>query len=112
MAQNFFIKTEEFPNPDTGRTGPADIYSGYGLCHSRTAALAARAIGNIVTSTKQHLLPEFPEMPTTVINGQGGFFGVLHPPVPPPESVQSGAAPPAAPALDDGLHNLYEEILV
>lgn len=57
--------------------------------------LQLRAIGNIVTSTKQHLNPVFPPLPVEVIQQQGGFYGAL-------------AAPAAN--IDNSRHNLYEEI--
>ncbi|XP_045463352.1 uncharacterized protein LOC123673012 [Harmonia axyridis] len=57
-------------------------------------------------------------MPTEVTNGQGGFYGQLQLPVPPrapalpvaPVAGQAPPAQPAAPTVDNGLHNLYEEI--
>lgn len=57
--------------------------------------LQVRALGTVVTSTKQHLLPQFPPMPTYPIQLQGGYYGPL-------------VAP--GPNTDDTLHNLYEEI--
>ncbi|CAI6374925.1 unnamed protein product [Macrosiphum euphorbiae] len=57
--------------------------------------LQLRQIGNIVTSTKQHLYPAFPELPTYQFNHRGGYYGELV--VPNPET-------------DDNIHNLYEEI--
>ncbi|KAL1492424.1 hypothetical protein ABEB36_010676 [Hypothenemus hampei] len=57
--------------------------------------LQIRAIGTVVTSTKQHLIPEFPPMPAEVIQQQGGYYDNL-------------AVP--GPNTDNARHNLYEEI--
>ncbi|KAG8234315.1 hypothetical protein J437_LFUL013055 [Ladona fulva] len=57
--------------------------------------LQMRALGNIVTQTKQHLYPMLPPLPTHVIGGHGGYYGTL--------------LPPAA-GVDNSIHNLYEEI--
>lgn len=54
-------------------------------------------LGNVVTTTKQHLYPSFPELPETAIRGHGGYiYGQLLPPPPP--------------KIDNEVHDLYEEI--
>lgn len=35
------------------------------------------ALGTVVSSTKQHIVPEFPPMPAEAIQELGGFFGPL-----------------------------------
>lgn len=58
--------------------------------------LQLRQVGNItVKHLNQHLYPTFPQLPTWVIAGHGGYYGEL-----------------VAPAIDtnDSIHNLYEEI--
>lgn len=57
--------------------------------------LQVKQLGNVVATTKQHLYPKFPDLPTQVINGLGGYYGNL-------------VAP--APNVDNTLHNLYEEL--
>jgi hypothetical protein len=59
--------------------------------------LYLKSIGNIETSIKQHLYPSFPPLPTVVIDGYGGHYGLL-------------TAPEAAAPNADLVHNLYEEI--
>lgn len=44
--------------------------------------------GNIITTGHNHLYPEFPPLPNTVINGTGGYYG----------------------SLNTATHNLYEEL--
>ncbi|MCP3668368.1 MAG: hypothetical protein GY696_38765, partial [Gammaproteobacteria bacterium] len=56
--------------------------------------LQLRTFGNVQTKIKQHLIPEFPPLPVTVINNIAGFF-------PQPQ-------PPAA-GVDDALHLLFLE---
>ncbi|KAJ8978102.1 hypothetical protein NQ317_018968 [Molorchus minor] len=72
--------------------------------------LQLRAIGNIVTSTKQHLYPEFSPLPSEVIAGFGGYYGQLVPPAAAAPVAVHGAATPPPPVVDNMLHNLYEEI--
>lgn len=67
------------------------------LCESTTFSiphpiyLYLQALGNIkCTATGQSLIPTFPTLPTTVIEGRGGYYGAIN--------------------LDDQTHNLYEEI--
>lgn len=57
--------------------------------------LQLRQLGNIVTSTKQHLYSEFPALPYHVVQGNGGYYGPL---------VAPGSN------TDDNIHNFYEEI--
>lgn len=66
------------------------------FCVPEPLLLEIRAIGNVVTTTKQHLYPAFPPLPSEVINNHGGYYGILH--------------DPANRAYDPHLHNLYEEI--
>jgi len=85
-------------------------------------ALQLRTLGNIETRTGQHLIPEFPALPTAVISNIGGYFGEFTNPIPP--------APPAQEANEEAqeahranlvdfenqrvamehLHLLYEEL--
>lgn len=57
--------------------------------------LQIRQLGNVVSGTKQHLYPEFPPLPTNVLNNTGGYYGQVLAP---------------AEGVDDMIHNLYEEI--
>lgn len=57
--------------------------------------LQVRQLGNAVSKTGQHLFPAFPPLPTTVLQGNGGYYGQL---LEPGEGV------------DNTIHNLYEEI--
>ncbi|CAI6347595.1 unnamed protein product [Macrosiphum euphorbiae] len=57
--------------------------------------LQLRHLGNVLTTTKQHLSPAFPPLPDVAINGHGGYYDVLQPP---------------GPNVDSTVHNLYEEI--
>lgn len=65
------------------------------FCVPEPLALQVRQIGNLQTMTKQHLYPEFPELPVEQINGQGGYYGAIQLP---------------GPDVDNSIHNLYEEI--
>lgn len=53
-------------------------------------------VGNIVSTTGQHIYVSAPSLPTSILGGFGGYYGDLLPPG------QAGA--------DNTLHNLYEEI--
>lgn len=52
-------------------------------------------IGNVKSSTGQHLYVTSPPLPTAVLGGFGGYYGAL---VPPGEGI------------DNTIHNLYEEV--
>jgi len=54
-----------------------------------------QTIGNIVSSTGQHLYVSSPSLPTAGLCGFGGYYGDLQPP---------------ADGVDNNIHNLYEEI--
>lgn len=57
--------------------------------------LQLRQLGNVVSTTKQHLYPEFPELPTQQIADHGGYYGTLQEP---------------GEGVDNSIHNLYAEI--
>lgn len=62
------------------------------FCVPDPLLLQLKELGNIVTSTGQHLYPEFPPLPTHAFENHGGYFGNF------------------ADEEDPLLHNLYEEI--
>lgn len=57
--------------------------------------LQLRQLGNVVSTTRQHLYPQFPPLPTGIIADHGGYYGPL---LPPGEDI------------DLTVHNLYEEL--
>lgn len=70
-------------------------------------ALQLRTIGNIETPNGQHLIPEFPPLPTEVISGFGGHYGRFLPSN--PKRVERDK-PTESMVIDPSLHLLYEEI--
>lgn len=62
---------------------------------SEPILLQLRQLGNVVSTTKQHMYPQFPPLPTEVIANHGGYYGEL---VIPDDDT------------DVDIHNLYEEI--
>lgn len=70
-------------------------------------ALQLRTIGNIETMNGQHLIPEFPALPTEVISGFGGHYGSFSSSIVPRADNDE---PPELEVIDPSLHLLYEEI--
>lgn len=54
--------------------------------------LQIKQLGNVITTTKQHLYQSFPVLPEKQIQGFGGYYGQLRAP---------------GPNIDNGIHNLY-----
>lgn len=57
--------------------------------------LQVRQLGNAVSKTGQLLFPSIPPLPTQVIQGNGGYYGILAEP---------------GEGVDNNIHNLYEEM--
>lgn len=79
------------------------------FCVPDPIALQLRTLGNLETVTGQHLIPEFPPLPTTTIQSIGGYFGLFSSPEPPADR-QDLAAHQARLNQMDNLHLLYEEL--
>lgn len=65
------------------------------FCVPEPLRLLVNSYGNIETKIGTHLVPAFPQLPDQVIANIGGYYGQLLPP---------------AEGVNNGLHNLYEEI--
>lgn len=68
------------------------------FCVPEPILLQLKALGNVVAHTGIHLYPEFPTLPTALLENLGGYYGSLDDPA------QAGVPQPIQ------LHNLYEEI--